>query len=62
MMNFRSSNKYEYMNTLKRLCLAEVSAEGHTPAEVASVFKHFQRDGSTPLCKKTRAGNGFPRQ
>ena len=26
--------------------LAEVLAEGHTSAEVAFVFKHFQREGS----------------
>ena len=50
------TNRYDRLET----ALAEVLAEGHTPAEVESVFKHFQRDSSTPSCKTTRAGNGFP--
>ena len=40
--------------------LATVLVERHTPAEVESVFKHFQRESSTPTCETTRAGNGFP--
>ena len=47
---------YKYLET----DLAEVLANGHTPAEVASVFKHFQQDNSTPTREITRAGNGFP--
>ena len=50
------TNRYDHLETV----LAEVLAEGHTPAEVASVFKHFRRDGSIPVCEITRAGNGFP--
>ena len=37
-------NRYDNLET----ALAEALAEGHTAAEVASVFKHFQREGS--LC------------
>ena len=51
-----SFKKYKYLET----ALAEVLANGHTPAEVESVFKHFQREGSTPVREITRAGNGFP--
>ena len=50
------TNRYDHLET----ALAEVLTEGHTPAEVVSVFKHFQRDSSTPVCEITRAGNGFP--
>ena len=50
------TNRYDSLED----ALAEVLAEGHTPAEVASVFKHFQRKHSTPVCEITRAGNGFP--
>ena len=50
------TNRYDRLET----ALAEVLTEGHTPAEVASVFKHFQRDGSIPFCEVTRAGDGFP--
>ena len=50
------TNRYDHLET----ALAEVLAEGHTPAEVESVFKHFQRDDSIPICEITRAGNGFP--
>ena len=50
------TNRYDHLETT----LAEVLAEGHTPAEVESVFKHFQRKHSTPLCDIIRAGNGFP--
>ena len=50
------TNRYDHLET----ALAEVLAKEHTPAEVESVFKHFQRDSSTPLCEITRAGNGFP--
>ena len=50
------TNRYGHLET----ALAEVLTEGHTPTEVASVFKHFQRGDSTPLCEITRAGNGFP--
>jgi len=49
-------NRYDNLET----ALANVLAERHTPTEVESVFKHFQREGSTPLCEKIRAGNGFP--
>ena len=35
-------NRYDNLET----ALAEVLAEGHTAAEVESVFKHFQREGS----------------
>ena len=35
-------NRYDSLET----ALAEVLAEGHTAAEVASVFKHFQREDS----------------
>lgn len=47
------TNKYDHLET----ALAEVLTAGHTPAEVESVFKHFQRDDSIPTCKTTRAGN-----
>ena len=50
------TNRYDHLET----ALAEVLAEGHTPAEVESVFKHFQREHSTPICETTRAGDGFP--
>ena len=50
-------NRYAHLET----ALAEVLAEGHTPTEVESVFKHFRRDGSIPLCEITRAGNRFPK-
>lgn len=49
-------NRYDSLKT----ALASVLAEKHTPAEVESVFKHFQREGSTPTCEAIRAGNGFP--
>ena len=49
-------NRYDHLET----ALAEVLAEGHTPIEVESVFKHFQREHSTPVCEITRAGNRFP--
>lgn len=49
-------NRYDSLKT----ALATVLAEKHTPAEVELVFKHFQREGSTPTCETTRAGNGFP--
>ncbi len=49
-------NRYDRLET----ALAAVLAERHTPAEVESVFKHFQREGSTPTCETIRAGNGFP--
>lgn len=38
------TNRYDHLETT----LAEVLAEGHTPAEVESVFKHFQRE--SPVC------------
>ena len=41
------TNRYDHLET----ALAEVFAEGHTPAEVESVFKHFQRDDSSPFAK-----------
>ena len=50
------TNRYDHLET----ALAEVLAEGHTPTEVESVFKHFQRENSTPVCEITHAGNGFP--
>ena len=50
------TNRYDGLET----ALTEVLAKRHTSAEVESVFKHFQREGSTPLCKTIRAGNGFP--
>ena len=43
-------NRYDHLET----ALAEVLAERHTPAEVASVFKHFQRDDSIPVCERER--------
>ena len=49
-------NRYDSLET----ALATVLAEKHTPAEVESVFKHFQREGSTPTRETTRAGNRFP--
>ena len=50
------TNRYNRLET----ALMEVLAERHTPAEVESVFKHFQREHSTPMCEVIRAGNGFP--
>ena len=50
------TNRYDGLET----ALAEVLAKRHTSAEVESVFKHFQREGSTPICETIRAGNGFP--
>ena len=50
------ANRYDHLET----ALAEVLAGGHTSAEVASVFKYFQRKHSIPVCETTRAGNGFP--
>ena len=50
------TNRYDHLET----ALAEVLTEEHTPAEVESVFKHFQRDDSIPTCEITRAENGFP--
>ncbi len=41
------TNRYDHLET----ALAEVLANGHTPAEVESVFKHFQRDDSSPFAK-----------
>ena len=41
------TNRYDHLET----ALAEVLAEGHTPTEVESVFKHFQRGGSIPICE-----------
>ena len=38
-------NRYDNLET----ALAEVLAEGHTAAEVESVFKHFQRKGSVSM-------------
>ena len=49
------TNRYDHLET----ALAEVLANGHTPVEVESVFKHFQREGSTPICDTIRARNGF---
>ena len=39
------TNRYDSLED----ALAEVLAEGHTPAEVNSVFKHFEREGSVYL-------------
>ncbi len=51
------TGRYEHLET----ALAEVLSEHHTPAEVASVFKHFQRAGSAPTSDTIiDAGNGFP--
>lgn len=50
------TNRYDHLET----ALAEVLAEGHTPAEVESVFKHFQQERSIPTYETTRAENGFP--
>ena len=50
------AGRYEHLETT----LAEVLSEHHTPAEVDSVFKHFQRAGSAPTCDTIDAGNGFP--
>ena len=49
-------DRYDDLET----ALAEVLAEGHTTAEVAFIFKHFQRECSTPTCEMTRAENEFP--
>ena len=50
------TGKYEHLET----ALAEVLSEHHTPAEVNSVFKHFQRAGSAPTSDTIDAGNKFP--
>ncbi|RKU12679.1 hypothetical protein C6502_05525 [Candidatus Poribacteria bacterium] len=50
------TNRYDQFEN----ALAEVLADAHTPAEVESVFKHFQRKHSTPICDTIRAGNRFP--
>ena len=51
------TGRYEHLET----ALAEVLSEHHTPAEVDSVFKHFQRAGSAPTSDTIiDAGNGFP--
>lgn len=51
------TGRYEHLET----ALAEVLSEHHTPAEVDSVFKHFQRAGSAPTSDTIiNAGNGFP--
>ena len=51
------TGRYEHLET----ALAEVLSEHHTPAEVESVFKHFQRAGSAPTSDTIiDAGNGFP--
>ena len=39
------TNRYDHLET----ALAEVLTEGHTPTEVESVFKHFQRESSVCL-------------
>ena len=39
------TNRYDHLET----ALSEVLAEQHTSAEVASIFKHFQREGSVYL-------------
>lgn len=49
-------NRYDNLET----ALATLLAERHAPAEVESVFKHFQREDSTPTCETIRPGNGFP--
>ena len=49
-------HRYDHLET----ALAEVLSEYHTPAEVESVFKHFQRAGSMPKYETIRAGNEFP--
>ena len=50
------TNRYDGLET----ALTEILAKRHTPAEVESVFKHFQREDSTPMYETIRAGNGFP--
>ena len=51
------TGRYEYLET----ALAEALSEHHTPAEVDSVFKHFQRAGSAPTSDTIiDAGNKFP--
>ena len=50
------TGRYEHLETV----LAEVLSEHHTPAEVDSVFKHFQRAGSAPTSDTIDAGNKFP--
>lgn len=50
------TNRYNHLET----ALSEVLAEGHTPTEVESVFKHFQQERSIPTYETTRAENGFP--
>ena len=50
------TGRYEHLET----ALAEVLSEYHAPAEVDSVFKHFQRAGSAPTCDTINAGNRFP--
>ena len=51
-------NRYD--DALETALAAVLETEGHTSAEVESVFKHFQRECSTPTCDMIRAGNGFP--
>ena len=50
------TGRYDHLET----ALAEVLSEHHSPAEVESVFEHFQHAGSAPMCDTIRAGNGFP--
>ena len=50
------TGRYEHLET----ALAEALSEHHTPAEVDSVFKHFQPAGSAPTSDTIDAGNGFP--
>ena len=50
------TGRYEHLET----ALAEVLSEHHAPAEVDSVFKHFQRADSAPTCDTIDAGNRFP--
>ena len=50
------TNRYDGLEP----ALAEALAERHTLTEVESVFKHFRRDGSTPICDTIRVGNEFP--
>lgn len=45
------TNRYDRLEP----ALAERLAERHTPAEVASVLKHFQQRGATPACETTHA-------
>ena len=50
------TGRYVHLETT----LAEVLSENHTPAEVDSVFKHFQQASPAPTCDTIDAGNGFP--